>query len=92
MRLPSNSDEPAALLTEAQASQMLNLSVRTLQAWRGQGRGPNFVRAGRAVRYRSSDLTGWINEQTVCPSGGQNKRPLESQKAVGDLRALVKHG
>lgn len=55
------------LLTEAQASHVLNLSVRTLQAWRGQGRGPNFVRAGRAVRYRSTDLVSWINEQTVSP-------------------------
>jgi hypothetical protein len=56
------------LLTEAQASHALNLSVRTLQAWRGQGRGPSFVRAGRAVRYRSTDLASWINEQTVSPS------------------------
>jgi hypothetical protein len=65
----SRTSEPDALLTEAQASQVLNLSVRTLQAWRGRGRGPCFVRAGRAVRYRPSDLSIWIKEQTVSPSG-----------------------
>ncbi len=64
----SNTNEPDSLLTEAQASHLLNLSVRTLQAWRGQGRGPRFVRAGRAVRYRSTDLVSWIKEQTITPT------------------------
>jgi len=68
----SKISEPDILLTEAQASHLLNLSVRTLQAWRGQGRGPNFVRAGRAVRYRTSDLISWVNEQTIHPGGGSH--------------------
>jgi predicted DNA-binding transcriptional regulator AlpA len=71
MQSLSKPNEPCALLTEAQASQLLSLSTRTLQAWRGQGRGPRFVRAGRAVRYRAADLMGWISEQTVSPGSSQ---------------------
>ena len=61
----SHAHESDALLTEVQASDMLSLSVRTLQAWRGQSRGPAYVRAGRAVRYRRYDLLVWIKQQTV---------------------------
>ena len=43
-------------LTEADAAVRLGLKVATLRAWRHQGRGPAFVRLGRAVRYLDSDL------------------------------------
>ncbi|MEP3014366.1 helix-turn-helix domain-containing protein [Roseibium polysiphoniae] len=49
------------LLTEVQAAEALNLSVRTLQAWRVRGSGPNFVKLSRAVRYRVTDLDDWLN-------------------------------
>jgi len=61
---PSRID-PDALLNEAQTADFLNLSIRTLQAWRIKNVGPRFVRAGRAVRYRRSDLVAWINANTV---------------------------
>jgi hypothetical protein len=54
-----------ALLTEVQAADILNLSTRTLQAWRVQRAGPSFVRTGRAVRYRKRDLIAWIDANTV---------------------------
>jgi excisionase family DNA binding protein len=54
-----------ALLTEVQAAELLNLSTRTLQAWRIRGVGPPFVQAGRAVRYRRRDLVKWIEANTV---------------------------
>lgn len=55
------------LLDELQAAKLLNLSTRTLQAWRVSGAGPPFVRAGRAIRYRHSDLLSWISANTVTP-------------------------
>lgn len=55
-----------ALLAESQAADLLNLSSRTLQAWRGKGIGPAFVRAGRAIRYRRRDLVAWIDSNTVA--------------------------
>lgn len=54
-----------ALLAEVQAAKLLNLSVRTLQAWRAKHSGPAFVRAGRAIRYCRRDLQIWINANTV---------------------------
>lgn len=57
--------DPDALLTEAQAAQVLGLSIRTLQSWRCRGDGPAFVRAGRAVRYRKTEINSWVDANTV---------------------------
>ena len=66
-RIPEHPDallftaDPDALLTEAQAAKFLNLSDRTLQAWRLRGGGPPFVRCGRCVRYRRQDLRAYVD-------------------------------
>jgi hypothetical protein len=67
-----NITDPDALLPEAHAAQLLNLSIRTLQAWRLTSRGPAFVRAGRAVRYRRRDLLAWMDANTVAPTAAQS--------------------
>jgi hypothetical protein len=51
------------LLDEGQASRYLRLSRRTLQGWRLKGGGPPFVRLGRIIRYRRSDLATFIRER-----------------------------
>jgi hypothetical protein len=61
----SSANERERLLNEVEAAGVLNLSSRTLQAWRSKGIGPSFIRAGRAIRYRYSDLATWLTEQTV---------------------------
>ncbi len=48
---PTPSAEPPEYLTTAEAAVLLGVSVRTLAALRAEGRGPAFVRVGRAVRY-----------------------------------------
>ena len=63
------------LLTEVQASDLLFMSVRTLQTWRSQRGGPPYVRAGRAVRYRRGDLVAWIRAHTVSPGDGGHSAP-----------------
>ena len=70
--------ESEALLGEVQAAKFLNLSTRTLQAWRCQGFGPTFVRAGRAIRYRKADLLSWVAVNLVVP------RP--STPEIGDVQ------
>lgn len=62
----ANSPEP--LLVEVQAAKLLNVSIRTLQAWRCRGMGPAFIRVGRAIRYRHSDLISWLQSNRVTPS------------------------
>jgi hypothetical protein len=68
---PSPSD-PDALLTEVQAADLLCLSIRTLQSWRNQNRGPAFVRAGRAIRYRKGALVDWTSQNTCRPASQSN--------------------
>lgn len=53
-----------ALLDEQQAAEHLNVSPGTLSVWRSTGRYClPFVKVGRNVRYRLSDLDAWINER-----------------------------
>ena len=62
--------DPDALFTESQASEFLQISVRTLQAWRVRGGGPPFVKCGRSVRYRRRDLLSWVDQETVEHTSG----------------------
>jgi hypothetical protein len=39
------------------------VSERTLQRWRLEGVGPKFLKLGRLVRYRKSDLDRWADAQ-----------------------------
>ena len=53
-----------ALLTEHDAAALLNVSHRTLQAWRLRGNGPAYVKLGNAVRYDRATLDRFIAENT----------------------------
>ncbi len=54
------------LLDESQAAQHCHLSKKTLQAWRSAKieNQPPFVKLGRRVFDRPSDLDGWIKANT----------------------------
>jgi hypothetical protein len=65
MHEANNPKDIDALLVEVRAAELLGLSTRTLQAWRCSCRGPAFVRAGRAIRYRRRDLIAWVEANTV---------------------------
>lgn len=49
------------LINEEVAAKFLDLSSRTLQAYRLKGRGPPFYRlSARCIRYRRTDLRTWV--------------------------------
>jgi excisionase family DNA binding protein len=50
--------------TEKEAAVYLNVSPRTLQAWRLRGGGPEYVKLGNAVRYDRDALDRFIAERT----------------------------
>jgi predicted DNA-binding transcriptional regulator AlpA len=51
------------LMCTKAAAKRLGIGHQTLEKWRSQNRGPRFVKIGRkAVRYRSSDLTAFVEE------------------------------
>jgi len=54
------------LLTQREAAMALRLSERTLERNRVTGDGPPFVKAGRRVLYRQSDLDQWIAARVVA--------------------------
>lgn len=47
------------LLTPGEVSAYLGVPLGTLANWRYLGRGPAYLRAGRHVRYRRSDVATW---------------------------------
>lgn len=58
------------MLTTAEAAEMLGIQPQTLNLWRCTGRhGLPFVRVGRSIRYRVSDLTAWLDGRTATSTG-----------------------
>jgi hypothetical protein len=66
--LTSKSQSDAEPMTERAAAGRLGLTAATLRAWRHQGRGPAFVRLGRAVRYLPADLNDYLRANRQRPS------------------------
>ena len=62
------SDHHSQALTEHDVAEQLGLSVATLRAWRLKGKGPRFVRFGRAVRYLAADIEHFIEASVVDQS------------------------
>jgi predicted DNA-binding transcriptional regulator AlpA len=58
--------DDAMLLTERALGRYLDVSPRTLQLWRLQGRGPKaiYLSGHKGVRYPGSEVRKWIAEQT----------------------------
>lgn len=58
-----------AALNEWRAAEMLGISVRTLQTWRLRGGGPQYLKLGRSVRYRTSDLLAFMDRCVASQAG-----------------------
>ena len=58
--MPATLTRPNEPLPEVTAAVRLGLKVATLRAWRHQGRGPAYVRLGRAIRYLPDDLDDFL--------------------------------
>ena len=48
-----------SFLTPEMVEEHLHIKKGTLANWRSQGRGPEYVKAGRKVLYRRSALEAW---------------------------------
>ncbi len=53
-----------SFMTTKEAAAFMGLRSNTLEIWRLRGSGPQFVKFGRAVRYRLTDLESYIEAQT----------------------------
>lgn len=64
-----------SLQTADEVSEFLgDVPVKTLARWRWTGEGPRFVRMGKHVRYRRSDVLAWINSRVQ----GNDPEPRQS--------------
>lgn len=61
---PDSASRADRLLTDLEACEYLRIRPRQLYAWRIQGLIP-FIRIGRALRYRQSDLDSALDALTV---------------------------
>lgn len=52
------------LVTPAELADYLGTSTQRLARDRVNGTGPRYIRAGRTVRYRWSDVQAWLDENT----------------------------
>jgi predicted DNA-binding transcriptional regulator AlpA len=56
--------EHDVLMNERQVSAWLNISLRTLQAWRQRRTGPRYAKLGRrCIRYWRSDILAWLGSE-----------------------------
>ncbi len=60
------------LLTPDEVAEYLSCSVSSLDRWRAEGTGPNFVKVGGgSIRYPETEVAKYISEQLVLPSAAQ---------------------
>ncbi|WP_421736585.1 helix-turn-helix transcriptional regulator [Caulobacter sp.] len=54
--------QDGGLLTVEEAAYRLRLSESSLNKWRVSGNGPAFIKLGRRIFYRTSDLDAWLSQ------------------------------
>lgn len=65
MSLQNTPTTGADLVDEAEAANVLTVAPGTLSVWRSTGRySLPFIKIGRKVRYRRSDLNSWVESRT----------------------------
>jgi predicted DNA-binding transcriptional regulator AlpA len=76
--MDEESRPPLRLLRAPQVAEVLGTTVGHLAKLRLTGRGPAFVRLGRAIAYDQRELQRWIDSRTF-------KSTAEASAAVRDL-------
>lgn len=55
------------LMTTDEVAQYLGLAPSTLNTWRSRGRGPQFIKVGKLVRYSRSEVDYWLGNVSRSP-------------------------
>lgn len=59
------------LINESSVAIKLGCKVKTLQAWRARGGGPQFIKVGRLVRYEPEAVQAYIERRRVASTSGR---------------------
>ena len=57
--------DPNELLNQSKVAKILGVTEKFLEARRCRGGGVPFIRVGRLVRYRRSDIEAWLESRRV---------------------------
>jgi predicted DNA-binding transcriptional regulator AlpA len=57
-----------------QLAKELGTAPQTPAAWRTRDQGPPYLKIGRLVRYRPSDVRAWLNNRVVRPNANMRDR------------------
>jgi hypothetical protein len=63
-------DEMRTMLKEREITPRYGISIAALRKRRRLGLAPMFLRVGRSVYYRVTDLEAWLDQCTVSPKTG----------------------
>ena len=65
--MKENINKTNQILTEKEVSELLKISVKTLQSWRHQSKNLPYFKIGRTVKYKLSDIREYLEsvEQKV---------------------------
>lgn len=66
-------DQFEPLRDTANAAAVLGISPRTLDYLRVTGSGPRFVKVGRRVKYRDTDLRAYLDDRTRTSTADRGK-------------------
>jgi hypothetical protein len=62
------------LIADAELANELHQKPNTLTSWRNRGIGPAYVKIGRRVFYRRSDVSAWLAAQRREPCTAAERR------------------
>ena len=65
------------LVTPSQLADRIGIKETTLANWRVIGRGPRFIRVGRAIRYRIEEVEAWLDRRTADSTSDADVRGLQ---------------
>jgi hypothetical protein len=70
-QLNCDPSHPPMHVDDKSAAAVLGIQANTLACWRSVGRyNLPFIKTGRSVRYRISDLAEFLARRTACSTGG----------------------
>ncbi|ACT51330.1 helix-turn-helix transcriptional regulator [Methylovorus glucosotrophus] len=62
---PYSSLDREDVITEEVLAKWINKNVQTLRNWRGEGKGPKFIKDSRSVNYRVGTVMDWLKSREV---------------------------
>lgn len=63
------------MVSQTEVAELLGVTERCVEGWRVRGGGPRYVRVGRLVRYRVSDVSSWLDARTRASTSDPGPAP-----------------